>query len=54
MRLAAVGCAFALTYTLYKLTRLVTLGLALRLFPEQRDCTTLLSPPCVFSVTAPR
>lgn len=53
MRLAAVGCVFALTYTLYKLTRLVTLSLALRLFPERRDCTTLFSSPCVFSVTAP-
>ncbi|MGQ4411341.1 MAB_1171c family putative transporter [[Kitasatospora] papulosa] len=53
LRLAAAGCGFALVYTLYKLTRLVDLGLGLGLISDHPECSSLVTLPCVFSVTSP-
>ncbi|MGW8690220.1 MAB_1171c family putative transporter [[Kitasatospora] papulosa] len=53
LRLAAVGCGFALVYTVYKMTRLVDLGLGLHLIPDHPECSSLVTMPCVFSVTSP-
>ncbi|MEU5655075.1 MAB_1171c family putative transporter [Streptomyces sp. NPDC047737] len=53
LRLAAAGCGFALVYSAYKLTRLVDLGLGLHLIPAHSECSSLVSMPCVFSVTSP-
>ncbi|MCY1654310.1 MULTISPECIES: MAB_1171c family putative transporter [unclassified Streptomyces] len=53
LRLAAVGCGFALVYTAYKLTRLLDLGLGLHLIPDHPECSSLVTMPCVFSVTSP-
>ncbi|MEV7088000.1 MAB_1171c family putative transporter [Streptomyces sp. NPDC093085] len=52
-RTAAVGCGFALVYTVYKLTVLVSLGLGFHLFPAHSKCSSLVAGPCVFSVTSP-
>ncbi len=54
LRLAATGCFFGLVYSAYKATVLMSLGLGLHLV--QRDephCSSLVAPPCVFSVSAP-
>ncbi|MFE3518941.1 MAB_1171c family putative transporter [Streptomyces sp. NPDC059166] len=53
LRLAAAGCGFALVYTVYKLTRLVDLGLGLHLISDHPECSSLVTMPCVFSVTSP-
>jgi hypothetical protein len=53
LRLAAAGCAFALVYTAYKLTVLVSLGLGFHLIPDHSQCSSLVGTPCVFSVTSP-
>lgn len=53
LRLTAAGCAFALMYTAYKLTVLVTLGLNLHPVPDNTDCISLVTSPCVFGVTFP-
>lgn len=53
LRMAATGCAFALVYALYKLTVLVSLGLGLNLVPDHSKCSSLVSTPCIFSVTSP-
>ncbi|MET7775077.1 MAB_1171c family putative transporter [Streptomyces mirabilis] len=53
LRMAAAGCAFALVYTAYKLTVLFSLGLGLHLIPDHAQCSSLVSSPCVFSVTSP-
>ncbi|MFJ8768918.1 DUF6545 domain-containing protein [Streptomyces clavifer] len=51
--MAAVDCGFALVYTVYKLTRLVDLGLGLPLIPDHPECSSLVTMPWVFSVTSP-
>lgn len=54
LRLAATGCFFGLVYSAYKAAVLTSLGLGLHLV--QRDephCSSLVAPPCVFSVSAP-
>lgn len=53
LRMAAAGCAFALVYTAYKLTVLFSLGLGLHLIPDHSQCSSLVTSPCVFSVTSP-
>ncbi|MDX2544620.1 MAB_1171c family putative transporter [Streptomyces sp. WI04-05B] len=53
LRLAAVGCVFALVYAAYKVTVLFSLGLGLQLVPDHARCSSLVSAPCVFSVTSP-
>ncbi|WUT80689.1 hypothetical protein OG896_38450 [Streptomyces sp. NBC_00669] len=53
LRLTAAGCAFALMYTAYKLTVLVTLGLNLHPVPDDTDCSSLITTPCLFGVTFP-
>lgn len=53
MRLTAVGCSFALVYVAYKVTVLLSLGLGFHLIPDHARCSTLVSSPCVFSVTSP-
>lgn len=53
LRVAAMGCGFALIYTMYKLTRLVDLGLDLHLIDDRPECSSLTTTPCVFSVTSP-
>jgi hypothetical protein len=53
LRLAAAGCAFALVYTAYKLTVLVSLGLGFHLIHDHTECSSLVATPCVFSVTSP-
>lgn len=53
LRMAAAGCAFALVYAAYKLTVLFSLGLGLHLIPDHAQCSSLVSSPCVFSVTSP-
>ncbi|WP_447035780.1 MAB_1171c family putative transporter [Streptomyces sp. DSM 118878] len=53
LRTAAAGCGFALVYGIYKLTRLVDLGLGLDLIDSNSECSSLVTAPCVFSVTAP-
>ncbi|MFF0188605.1 MAB_1171c family putative transporter [Streptomyces sp. NPDC005244] len=53
LRMAATGCAFALVYTAYKLTVLFSLGLGLHLIPDHAQCSSLVTSPCVFSVTSP-
>ncbi|MFD9223404.1 MAB_1171c family putative transporter [Streptomyces sp. NPDC060064] len=53
LRMAAAGCAFALVYSAYKLTVLISLGLGFHLVPDHSECTSLVVAPCVFSVTSP-
>ncbi|WP_330461820.1 MAB_1171c family putative transporter [Streptomyces sp. NBC_00820] len=53
LRMAALGCVFALVYVAYKLTHVVSAGLNLHLVPEHSQCTSLVAVPCVFSVTCP-
>jgi hypothetical protein len=53
LRLAAAGCLFALVYTAYKLTVLVSLGLGFHLIHDHTECSSLVATPCVFSVTSP-
>lgn len=53
LRMAAAGCGFALVYTAYKLTRLIDMGLGRHLIPDRPECSSLVTPPCVFSVTSP-
>lgn len=54
LRMAAVGCAFALVYAAYKLTVLFSVGLGFHLIPEHsKKCSSLVALPCVFSVTSP-
>ncbi|MFJ7773447.1 MAB_1171c family putative transporter [Streptomyces sp. NPDC097107] len=53
LRTAATGCAFALVYAVYKLTVLISLGLDFHLVPDHSKCSSLVSSPCVFSVTSP-
>lgn len=53
LRLAAVGCAFALLYTAYKLMILVSLGLGYHLVPDHAQCLSLISTSCVFNATSP-
>jgi hypothetical protein len=53
LRLAAAGCVFALVYTAYKVVVLISLGLGFHLIPDHAECSTLVSSPCVFSVTSP-
>ncbi|MEE4543677.1 MAB_1171c family putative transporter [Streptomyces sp. V4-01] len=53
LRLAAAGCAFALVYTAYELTVLVSLGLGIHLIRDHTECSSLVATPCVFSVTSP-
>ncbi|MFJ9961253.1 MAB_1171c family putative transporter [Streptomyces avermitilis] len=53
LRMAAVGCAFALVYAAYKLTVLFSLGLGLHLIPDHAQCSSLVASRCVFSVTSP-
>ncbi|MFI5975188.1 MAB_1171c family putative transporter [Streptomyces sp. NPDC051452] len=53
LRIAAAGCAFALVYAAYKLTVLFSLGLGLHLIPDHAQCSSLVTSPCVFSVTSP-
>ncbi|WP_338012871.1 MAB_1171c family putative transporter [Streptomyces sp. TSRI0281] len=53
LRMAAAGCVFALVYTLYKLTVLISLGLGFHLIPDHSQCSSLVAAPCVFSVTSP-
>ncbi|MGW4031697.1 MAB_1171c family putative transporter [Streptomyces sp. NPDC004838] len=53
LRLAAVGCLFALIYTAYKTTVIISLGLGLDLISRHAPCSSLVSFPCVFSVTSP-
>ncbi|MDI3408925.1 MAB_1171c family putative transporter [Streptomyces cavernicola] len=52
LRMAAAGCAFALLYVAYKLTRLVDLGLGLGLIDNNSQCSSLAGT-CAFSVMAP-
>ncbi|MFK0227364.1 MAB_1171c family putative transporter [Streptomyces sp. NPDC090303] len=53
LRTAAAGCGFALVYVVYKLTRLIDLGLGLGLIDSHSECSSLITAPCVFSVTSP-
>ncbi|MFD9403095.1 MAB_1171c family putative transporter [Streptomyces sp. NPDC060011] len=53
LRMAAAGCVFALVYAAYKLTVLFSLGLGLHLIPDHAQCSSLVTSPCVFSVTSP-
>lgn len=53
LRTAAAGCAFALVYAVYKLTVLISLGLGFQLIPDHSKCSSLVTAPCVFSVTSP-
>lgn len=53
LRLAAVGCAFALIYVTYKLAVLLAIVLGSHPNPNPTRCPSLLSSPCVFSVSAP-
>ncbi|MGW3653984.1 MAB_1171c family putative transporter [Streptomyces sp. NPDC000878] len=53
LRLAAAGCVFALVYAAYKLTVLFSLGLGFQLVPDHARCSSLVSAPCIFSVTSP-
>lgn len=52
LRMAAAGCGFALVYVVYKVTRLVDLGLGLGLIDSHSQCSSLVGR-CLFSVTAP-
>ncbi|MEU9410115.1 MAB_1171c family putative transporter [Streptomyces sp. NPDC048281] len=52
-RTAAVGCGFAIVYTVYKLTVLISLGFGFHLVPDHSECSSLVAGPCMFSVTAP-
>ncbi|MGW6681102.1 MAB_1171c family putative transporter [[Kitasatospora] papulosa] len=53
LRMAAAGCVFALVYAVYKLTVLISLGLGFHLVSDHSECSSLVSTPCVFSVTSP-
>ncbi|MFD5629989.1 MAB_1171c family putative transporter [Streptomyces sp. NPDC127072] len=53
LRMAAAGCVFALVYATYKVTVLFSLGLGIQLVPDHARCSSLVSAPCVFSVTSP-
>ncbi|MFI9446289.1 MULTISPECIES: MAB_1171c family putative transporter [Streptomyces] len=53
LRMAAAGCAFTLVYAVYKLTVLISLGLGFHLVSDHSGCSSLVSTPCVFSVTSP-
>ncbi|MFI9626445.1 MAB_1171c family putative transporter [Streptomyces sp. NPDC052042] len=53
LRMAAAGCAFALVYSVYKLTVLISLGLGFHLIPDHSQCSSLIAAPCVCSVTSP-
>ncbi|WP_327595246.1 hypothetical protein [Streptomyces chartreusis] len=53
LRMAAAGCAFALVYAVSKLTVLISLGLGFHLVSDHSECSSLVSTPCVFSVTSP-
>ncbi|MDI3423375.1 MAB_1171c family putative transporter [Streptomyces luteolus] len=53
LRTAAAGCVFALIYLVYKLVRLIDLGLSLGLVDSHAECSSLVGTPCVFSVTSP-
>lgn len=52
LRVAAAGCVFALVYVVYKLTRIVGLGLGLG-DETHAQCSSLVTSTCAFSVTSP-
>ncbi|WP_052440950.1 MAB_1171c family putative transporter [Streptacidiphilus anmyonensis] len=52
-RTAAAGCGFAVVYATYKTVVLVSMGTGHHLFPEGQRCSSLITAPCVFSVTSP-
>ncbi|WP_343244520.1 MAB_1171c family putative transporter [Streptomyces sp. SID11385] len=52
LRIAAVGCLFALVYVVYKVVRLVSTAAGVGLV-HHTECSSLVSGTCAFSVTAP-
>lgn len=54
LRLAVAGCVFGLVYAGYKTSVLASLALGLRLVGrDEPKCSSLIAPPCLFSVSAP-
>ncbi|SCD87313.1 hypothetical protein GA0115251_126621 [Streptomyces sp. TverLS-915] len=52
LRIAAVGCLFALVYVAYKIVRLVSTAVGVGLV-HHTECSSPVSGTCAFSVTAP-